>query len=195
MHLERVTAPTEACVSVALVKQNRRIRHALEDELIAFFIRSAEDYVERVWQIAIMRGTFRLTGKPAHPKIPIPMPPLHHLTSVTFEDDGVVTYPIVPLVQERQTAYIDGERLPTSKALRSLDVTIEFEAGYDSAANVPPAIRQAVLMIASHFDENREATTNDPRISRISRAVEFGVENLLAPFRVWNTHYEWHGVV
>lgn len=49
-----------------------------------------------------------------------------------------------------------------------------FEDGF------PPALRQAVLMLAGHFYETREAST-----AETPREVPFGVAEIVSGFREW----------
>lgn len=50
--------------------------------------------------------------------------------------------------------------------------------GVAPATPVQPAVRQAVLMLVSHWYSNRDAAGEKP-----SHAVEFGVDALITPFR------------
>ncbi|WP_187970060.1 head-tail connector protein [Aquibium microcysteis] len=47
---------------------------------------------------------------------------------------------------------------------------------------VPDAVRMAVLMLAGHFYENREASL----VGVTAAELPFGVVDLIRPFRVWS---------
>lgn len=46
---------------------------------------------------------------------------------------------------------------------------------------VPGALRQAIMMLAAHFYENREATSFDGRANE----MPFGFLSLISPYRRW----------
>lgn len=52
------------------------------------------------------------------------------------------------------------------------------EVGVAIAAPIQAPVRQAVLLLVSHFYENRDAATDRP-----SAAIAFGVDALTAPYR------------
>ena len=67
------------------------------------------------------------------------------------------------------------------------DITITFKAGYaadssptDYRANVPEAIKQAILLLVGHFYENREQVMTDVRPEQLP----MGFQWLLHPYRV-----------
>lgn len=63
----------------------------------------------------------------------------------------------------------------------SLDAAINHLASIDvdmAGDPLPPAITQAVLMLAAHFFGNKEATTAEQ-----IRSTPLGVDRLIAPYR------------
>jgi uncharacterized phiE125 gp8 family phage protein len=63
-------------------------------------------------------------------------------------------------------------------------VTISFTCGYGAAgANVPAALRNAILLLAAHWFETREAVVGiDQRGSAMP--TPFGVTELIAGYKV-----------
>lgn len=65
-----------------------------------------------------------------------------------------------------------------------IDELLEAAEGYVTkigvaiATPVEAPVKHAILLLVSHFYENRDATGDRP-----SRAIEFGVNALLAPYR------------
>lgn len=68
-----------------------------------------------------------------------------------------------------------------------IDGLLEAAEGYVSeigvalATPVPAPVRHAILLLVSHFYENRDATADRP-----PAAIAFGVDALTAPFREYN---------
>jgi len=67
------------------------------------------------------------------------------------------------------------------------DVTITFKAGYaadssptDYRANVPEAIKQAILLLVGHYYENREQVITGTTVSE----MKWAYQALLHPYRV-----------
>lgn len=63
----------------------------------------------------------------------------------------------------------------------ALETSVDHLAsiGVDMAMSpLPPALKQAVLMLVSHFFENKEAVAEAQ-----VRAIPFGVDRLIAPYR------------
>lgn len=193
MGLSVVTAPTETSISLDLAKQNSRVRHSVEDDLFDLYIAAADRYIENYAQIALLPQTWELTVQCISGDVlEVPLPPLRSITSVSYDDAAGATQAftdyklgdqdgVAVLRVDSTTPFplVDGVTAP---------LKIRFEAGYNDADAVPADIRQCALLLASHFYQNREATMADGRVMNISKAVEFGVKDLLARHRVLNVH-------
>jgi len=59
-------------------------------------------------------------------------------------------------------------------------VEIDFTAGYGEAEDVPRPIRQAILMLVSHWYETRTPVINGGGVAQVPMTVEF----LLGPYRI-----------
>ncbi|WP_104492720.1 head-tail connector protein [Paracoccus denitrificans] len=62
---------------------------------------------------------------------------------------------------------------------RMLGFVIEERFGGEDQPEIPPAIREAVMQLASWWFENREAVTD------MSRELPFGVRDIVDGFREW----------
>jgi uncharacterized phiE125 gp8 family phage protein len=59
---------------------------------------------------------------------------------------------------------------------------ISFVAGFGvDATDVPEQIKQAILLLAAHFYEQREAVSTD----RAPVIMPISIERLLSPFKIW----------
>jgi len=69
--------------------------------------------------------------------------------------------------------------IPATIATREDRVVVTMTVGYGAAANVPAAIKQAILVMVGHWFANRE-TVN---VGNIVSELPYGATALLAPFR------------
>lgn len=120
-------------------------------------------------------------------EIRLPMPPLQSVVSVKYDNaQGVETLvPSTDYVVDTTSWY--GWVVPVATKLwpSTLDainaVRIRFIAGYgDAGLNVPAPIRQAMLLLITHWYEERTPVN----IGNIVNPLPYAVEALLAPFVV-----------
>lgn len=188
MDLVITTPPSATTIDKDLVKSNKRIRHTLEDTLIDFWIAAADEYVERRANIALMEQTLELNLTRILPEVSLPRPPLLNLVSAVYTPkDGVETPLTVGNLVRRNC-----NMLPViNTGLTEADGTMKFiyTAGRaeDDAAEIPPSLRQAVLLLASHYVTSREAAYLDPKIMMVEKKIAFGVDKLIANHTVINT--------
>jgi uncharacterized phage protein (predicted DNA packaging) len=93
--------------------------------------------------------------------------------------------PVVSLEEQKRHMNVDfddDDALISSKidAAESYTTAIVGE-NIAEMTPAPGALRQAIMMLASHFYENREATSFDGRASE----TPFGYLSLIAPYRTW----------
>lgn len=122
-------------------------------------------------------------------EIDIPFPPLISVASVKYDDTDGTEQTLDPSLYR----IIGGATARLVPAFRTFwpatrnqeeSVRIRFDAGYGPAeADVPAAIRHAVLLLIGHFYENREAEIVGLRAAAIE--LPTGVDALLSPFRVY----------
>jgi uncharacterized phiE125 gp8 family phage protein len=117
----------------------------------------------------------------------LPLFPVLSITSVKYVDtDGVeqtVDSANYVLLTDERGAYVefaDGYSFPALNAA-SAAVRIAYVAGYGAASTVPPAIKQAMLLLIGAWYENREQTAIGVTVAGLPRSV--AVDALLAPFR------------
>lgn len=116
----------------------------------------------------------------------LPYGPVRSVVSVTYEDDeggeqtvGSSTYRASGL--DTVTAAIglaSGQAWP-SVSSEPDRVRVRYTAGYEPA-DVPPALKHAILLLVSHWYEHREAVSADQTYE-----VSLAVQALASPFRVW----------
>ena len=119
--------------------------------------------------------------------IELPKAPLISVTAVTlFNDaDQGLSWPAA-------NYFVDSASAPGRLVLRNAasapspqraasGLQIDFTCGYGAApGDAPPPLRQAVLMLAAHYFENREVL----RQPGGGEALPFGLAAMLAPYRI-----------
>jgi len=191
MDLVVTTGPTATSIDKALLKANKRIRHASEDDLLDFWIKAADAFIEKETNRALMEQTIRLRLGRVMPVVQLLRPPLKEIVSITYTTDAEHT------VDPADTGQVIVDMLPTitipalmSSFPTGTDGTMEviYKAGWATPEAVPAPLRQAALLLASHYVTSREAAFMDMRLMQVEKKIAFGVDELLRNYRVPNTN-------
>lgn len=183
----RKTAPTIWPVSIDDVRLQARVSHVSEDVLIDTYIAAAAEWIEAYTQRSLSAQTWQVSAPSFVDALWLPRAaPLDSVTFVKYYDTSNVlqtlssSYYTVPAFTEpAQIRLAYGYTWP-SVYDRADAVRVEYITGY-ADGDCPPALRQALAMLAAHWIENREAVL----VGTISKPIEFAVEALCAPYRVW----------
>lgn len=171
MILKQITKPAAEPVSLTDVEAQCRIG-SLSDEALAVerFIAAVRQKAEAVTRRALITQTWELVldafpaGRGA---ISLPLPPLQSVGFITYTDIDGVTQTLDPLayraITDAEPAYIIpvyGLSWPVALNDDAV-VRVRFTCGYgptdpDTAANVPEAIQQWILLNVANLYENRE---------------------------------------
>jgi len=185
MDLTLKTPATATSISVDLVKAGKRIRHASEDDLITFWIKAADEYVEKRTNLALMEKTFVLRLRRILPAVQLPRPPLKTITSVKYAVAGGT----------EQALSDPNDRVRIDRMLPTIDtglveqagtMEIEYVVGSDDPDKVPAALRQATYLLAAHYVTSREAVYFEPRIMQVEKTISFGVDQICKEHRIPN---------
>lgn len=186
-----VIAPaTQTSITKELVKDSKRIVHDLEDDLIDFWIKVADAYVETATNTSLMRQTRRMNISRVLPVVQIPYPPLHQITTFKYTIDGKTEVTVDPALDTKSRTVFMLPTYTVNAITKEWggSMTIEYEAGYDDPNKVPVQLRQASLLLATHYLSSREAAYLDPKAILIERKIAYGVDQLLAQFVIPNTN-------
>jgi len=167
MDVSLKTAPGERIVTLDQAKAQLRVPTAFndEDDYINSLILAAESYIDGrdgILGRALISQTWTGTLDDAFPQeIRVPLPPLQSVSSVKYIDgDGVEQtlaaseYQVINNVEPGLIVPAFGKTWPTVRAQRQA-VTVEFVAGYGTAAELPEKVRQMVLFLVGHWYINR----------------------------------------
>lgn len=168
--------PETEPISLEEAQMHLRVDTVDDSSLISGYIKSAREYCERVQGRAYVTRTYELVTAAAS-EVELLMPPIDEVESVVARlSDGT---------QEEVEFEVDADVLPPVVTIESLPATAEkliitYTAGYGEAADVPPVIKQAMLLLVGHWYEHRAAAEGGSRVEE----VPFAVTNLLNLDRV-----------
>lgn len=173
--LRVITGPAAEPITLAEARLQCRINHTLEDASLASYILSARQYLEAITGRAFLTQTLDLTidDFPVG-AIDLPRGPVVSITSIGYLDTAGDSQVIASYILDGQSwpprlAPAYGATWPQTRGTAGC-VTIRFVAGESQA---PAPIRQAMLLAVSHWNEHREAPTDNPAIHA-----------LIAPYRM-----------
>lgn len=182
------TIATAACdFGVNIVRSGAA---GVEDDLLARLITAAREDCEDFQRRAYITRTYQLwlDAWPDGDRITIPMPVLQAVNSITYYDtDGddeemdEEDYIVDIASQPGQVVLAYGKSWPSITLQPANGICIEFDAGYGAAAaDIPAAVKQAMLLLIGHLYENREAVTEKSTV-----VLPMAVESLLWKNRVF----------
>lgn len=143
-------------LSLGLVKDHLRVDGDEEDDLILNYLDAAVGYCETFTGRSIADSTWRLTTFSAPPAILLlPRPPVLSVERVSFLlPDGPEE-----VDPSEYTVELDADDEPGVLHFRApprARVRVEYRAGYETRADMPGAIRSALLLMVGHLYANRE---------------------------------------
>lgn len=172
---------TSAVITASEFKTHARVYHTQDDTYIATLILVATQCIEHETRRALINRSFtlQLDGFPADGEIILPRSPLSTVSSVTYTDSAGATQTLS--ASDYNTYSVNGvgrvmlkstASWPSTQGTGNLDVSVNFTAGYGAtSASVPVALKQAVLLQATHLYDNRTAVA-PAQLYEIPRAVE-----------------------
>lgn len=192
MALKLITAPATEPVTSAEAKAHLRVDTTADDTLIGTLITVARMHVENHLRRALITQTWELVldAFPARNVIQLPMPPLASITSIKYTDEAAVeatfsstAYAVDTDSTRGRVVLKSGESWPSVTLAATSGVRVRYVAGYGAAANVPQAIKQAILLLIGTLYENRESVLVAQGVTVME--LPFGVNALLMPYRVF----------
>jgi len=164
----RTVPPVSPPLDVELVRQHCRLDDLDQADMVEFYIDSARDHVEEwkgVTGQALITQTWRQDFRAFDACLRLPIWPVQSVSSVTYYNTSEVSTTLATsvyeLLEDELGAYVSlkyGQQWPnignTTKA-----VSVTYVCGYGNIPNnIPADIRHAMMLMISHWYENREAT-------------------------------------
>jgi len=160
-----ITAPALEPVTLAEAKAHLNLTTTDDDDLVTAKIAAARQFVERQLGQSLIATTLELTldSFPCG-HIEIPGSPILSVTSIKYTDADGLEATMAPADYTADAASNPARIAVGDAGWPSTDGTIaavrvRYVAGYgEAAADVPGDLREAVMQVAAHYYENREAT-------------------------------------
>jgi hypothetical protein len=181
-----IIPPSVLPVTLAEAKAQVRVDHSDEDSKIDALIAAAVSYLDGrsgVLGRCLVTQTWELTlDSFPDEEIELPIGPVQSVTSITYVDTFGAEQTISASDYYVDTTSLSAWVVPevawpdTMPAANA--VTVRFVAG-TSSAEVPAAIKHAVLLLVAHWYENRQPIAVGLSVA----AMPMAVDALIAPFR------------
>jgi len=191
-HYLRVVATIAGAACEFSVSVIKDASTSVEDDLLNSLIEAARQYAEDYQRRAYITQTWELwlDSFPSEDYIEIPLPPLQTVNSVKYyntsdtEATFADTYYLQDIKSEPGRVALNySETWPSTTLRPSNGVCIEFVVGYgDVASDVPKKVKQAMLLLISHWYENREAVIST---GAMPKEIPFAVDALLWTRRIF----------
>jgi uncharacterized phiE125 gp8 family phage protein len=188
MPLILTSGPAAEPVTLAEAKAHLRVDGTAEDTLIASLIVTSRLHVEAAAGLALITQgwSWYIDAWPPGHVLKLPLRPVQSIAAVRLYDEAAAATTVDPA-----TYFLDGAAapprlvrhgaLPWPRPGRIVNgIEIAFTAGYGTtAADVPPPIRQAILLLVAHWHEHRSPLEEGAHPAPLPDMVS----ELLAPFR------------
>lgn len=185
-----VVTPPEPVISLSEAKEHLRVRHGDEDTLIEAYVAAATGHIDGPdgWlgrAIGVQTLEMRLPAFGTCGWIALPYRPAIEMVSVKYVDDAGESTTLNSDQYELsggmlRPAWPSSFPAAAWRGAAGETVQIQWKAGH---ADLPPAIRAAILLMVGDLYANRETAV----VGTVTQSIAMSttVENLLAPFRVF----------
>ena len=185
--LTTLTEPVTEPVSLVEAKAYLRVDNTDEDTLIGTLITAARQWVESYLDRALILRQLVLRFDTFPVEIELPQPPLSSAGTTTAIS---LTYTLeTGTTATLSTSEYRIDRTSTPGVLRQNysgswpghlndynSIAVTYWAGYGSdEGDIPPAIKNAILLMVGHLFENRTAVVTNTN----TKPIEFALESLL----------------
>jgi uncharacterized phiE125 gp8 family phage protein len=172
-----IEPPISEPISLQEVKNYLRIEHNEDDMLIQSLITTSRHHIEQLTRRSIAIQTWELTlDSFPDDEIIIPLPPLKTINHITYIKEGISqTLTSYDLDNVSEPARLKGDWPDTDNVMNA--VKIEFIAGYDTC---PEPLKQAMLLLISHWYENRAIVS----FNGASHNIPFTVDALVSQYKI-----------
>ena len=175
----------DAPVTLAEAKAHCRVDFADDDDLITALIQAATDHLDGYSGIlarCMVTQTWSKSFAAWSSIIRLPFPDCSDVI-IRYGDsesaEQTLSTALYYVLEDAVSSYVQFADDFTSPALSDAPapIEVEFDSGFGAVADVPQALKQAILLLVSHWYENREAVGDN--MSKVPMAVDM----LIAPYR------------
>lgn len=183
----RTSAPAATPVTLDEVKAHCRVDDTDSDAVLTMLLNAAVDHLDGWTGIlgrALVTQTWRQDFDGFSSEMRLPLGPVDSITSITCRDSsgqistiGSDNYALKTDEIGGYVRFKDSYSFPTDLNETGA-VSVTYVAGV-AEADVPAAIKAVILLLVSHWNENREAVLT----GTISTSLPLGVDRLLGGHR------------
>lgn len=177
----RLVAPTETAVTLTMLKAHVREDGNDSDALLSLYLAAATEHVERHIGRVLFTQEWQLVLNefPAGDLV-LPIGPVQSVDLISYLDQDGAETTFEPVDYAVDTASVEARVRPIDRWPTTADalngVKVEWTAG---ATDCPTDIQVAILLLAGHLFEHREAVVTDTSTAELP----IGVKSLLAGHR------------
>lgn len=189
----RIEAPADTPVSVSDCRRHLRLGHDEDEELLQGYLAAAIDRLDgfagllgRCMVSQVWRQDYECWPGGRH--LRLPCMGITAVASVKYSDqddvEQTVSSALYSLHTDDTSSFLWLKTNFTGPSLntdRPDPVRVLFTAGYGPAADVPPPLKQAILLMVGDFYENREDTIIGVGLD--ARPLPTGVKALIYPYQ------------
>lgn len=180
-----VIPPESAPVELTEAKAHCRVDFDDDDTLITSLVQAATDHLDGYAGIlgrCLVNQTWSIQVANWSDCIRLPFPDCSSVVVIHHDangDEQTISSGLYSTLEDAVSAYVSFTSAFTSPSLENVDnpITITFVSGYGEVDAVPQAIKQAILLLVSHWYENRESV--GANMSEVPMAVDM----IIAPYR------------
>lgn len=188
--LHVATPPVGDVVTLIQAKKHLRIDHSDDDDLIQAYVAAAQGAIEGPTGIGVLLldqdWEIYLDNWPK--VIEIPLGPITDVSAITYTDQDGATqtlssslYVVDVFSSSANITRAYGATWPTARTERN-SIKVAFSGGFGDFDDVPRDLKQAMLLMVSHYYEHREAVVGvENRDS--STELPLGVSAILDRYR------------
>ena len=187
------TAAAKTPVTLAEVKVHCRVTFSDDDTILGIYLASAVATAEQFLQRKLITQSWKMFLDYWPGQIKTFFGDLQSVTHVKYTDIDGTTATMSNTLYDVDTNSVPGrivlkhgQSWPSATLNAVNPIEVQFDTGYGAeTTNVPEDIRNALLILAAHFYENREMYLVSDNRSFSVTEIPFSVKALLSPYRVW----------
>jgi uncharacterized phiE125 gp8 family phage protein len=185
--LKRTVEPTSEPVTTAEAKTHLRVDHSDDDTYIASLISAARTIAENYTNRSFFTQTWVKTMSyfPYPEVLELQRGYVQSVSSLKYYDESnsqqtwnSANYTVNT---SGDIAYLEADTdFPSDLYDRTDAVEVTYLTGWDDVADIPAAIKHAVLMIVGHLYENRQDVVVGSQVNQMPKSSEY----LLDPYKI-----------
>jgi uncharacterized phiE125 gp8 family phage protein len=179
MQLIELTQPTAEPVTYSEAAAHLRLDGTAQQALIESYIKSARNVAEAYTRRTFMPRSFRLVLDAWETVVVLPKPPVTSINAVNVLLSNGSSVAVMPTAWRFLPGDGHAKVLFSNTSALALPgiaaggITLDYSAGYASAADVPQAIKTAILLMVGYLYDVRVAVGGDfsPTLPMAARAL------------------------